>query len=384
MQMGSRDVKESTVSQTPAVYDCAHIKSMSLEFGSMPCPLKCSYCYGNGSYHQPLSFRKPQIPLSVDEILGVLDQARELGLSGVGIIGPHEPIREPELMLLVKGIRAKGLRVTIFTKGAYFNESLARELCCYDVTLGITVHSLRPSIHDCLSGVVGTHAKMMRGLRLLLKAGYNKKPGKLLIQSVIVRQNLSDLMDVWRWARKNKFTPFFERLTIQGRARECARELIVAPEILEDLFTNIAEIDEKEYGHKWTPHPPWVGMNCQRHRDSCHMTHDGYIQPCTGVDIPVGNVRDADLARILRNSTIIKNLRNIRETIKRACKNCTLRMDCYGCRGHAYQLTGDYLAEDPCCWENPAVHNVKLMTAGPCSVSDDSHPNVHNGNLSPM
>lgn len=36
-------------------------------------------------------------------------------------------------------------------------------------------------------------------------------------------------------------------------------------------------------------------------------------------------------------------------TIKGPCNSCDMTDGCYGCRGAAYQLTGDYLASDPLC-----------------------------------
>ena len=123
--------------------------------------------------------------------------------------------------------------------------------------------------------------------------------------------------------------------------------------MLSSLFHKIASIDKKEYGNEWLPHPPWIGRSCDRHRNCCHMTIDGYIQPCTGLDIPIGNIRDADISTILTNSEVIQDLRNIRKSIKGFCKECNLQESCYGCRGQAYQLTGDYLASDPFCWKNP-------------------------------
>ena len=46
-------------------------------------------------------------------------------------------------------------------------------------------------------------------------------------------------------------------------------------------------------------------------------------------------------------------LRNVRSHIKGACAQCDLLPDCYGCRGLAYHVTGDFLASDPLCWRNP-------------------------------
>jgi radical SAM protein with 4Fe4S-binding SPASM domain len=76
----------------------------------------------------------------------------------------------------------------------------------------------------------------------------------------------------------------------------------------------------------------------------------GDVNPCPGVSISIGNTRDASLHDILKASKVIQELRDIRKKIKGRCATCTHNEFCYGCRGHAYQVTGDHLAEDPICW----------------------------------
>ena len=45
-------------------------------------------------------------------------------------------------------------------------------------------------------------------------------------------------------------------------------------------------------------------------------------------------------------------IKNYRTTIKGPCQSCEKKEECYGCRGAAFQMTGDYLASDPTCWRN--------------------------------
>jgi radical SAM protein with 4Fe4S-binding SPASM domain len=74
--------------------------------------------------------------------------------------------------------------------------------------------------------------------------------------------------------------------------------------------------------------------------------------PCVGVTIPLGNVREQKLAEILRDSEEMQDLKDYRGMIKGPCSACHKLEECYGCRGTAYQMTGDYLASDPTCWKN--------------------------------
>jgi radical SAM protein with 4Fe4S-binding SPASM domain len=87
-----------------------------------------------------------------------------------------------------------------------------------------------------------------------------------------------------------------------------------------------------------------------RHQVSCVVTASGHVMPCVGVTISLGNIREQSLAEILQQSPVIRDLKNYRQTIKGACASCDQAEVCYGCRGAAYQLTGDYLASDPTCW----------------------------------
>jgi predicted hotdog family 3-hydroxylacyl-ACP dehydratase len=49
---------------------------------------------------------------------------------------------------------------------------------------------------------------------------------------------------------------------------------------------------------------------------------------------------------------VVQDLKNYKEMIKGPCGECEKLDECYGCRGTAFQMTGDYLASDPLCWNN--------------------------------
>jgi radical SAM protein with 4Fe4S-binding SPASM domain len=76
------------------------------------------------------------------------------------------------------------------------------------------------------------------------------------------------------------------------------------------------------------------------------------VQSCVGITIPIGNVRQQRLKDILRDSEVVQDLKSFKEMIKGPCGECSKYEECYGCRGTAFQLTGDYLASDPLCWKN--------------------------------
>ncbi len=92
-----------------------------------------------------------------------------------------------------------------------------------------------------------------------------------------------------------------------------------------------------------------TGRGCMRHLYSCVVSMHGWVYPCVGVLLPLGNVHDESLRDILRQSEVIENLASYRELIKGPCRDCPDAQECYGCRGAAFIATGDYLAPDPTC-----------------------------------
>lgn len=92
-----------------------------------------------------------------------------------------------------------------------------------------------------------------------------------------------------------------------------------------------------------------TGQGCMRHLYSCVVSMHGWVYPCVGMLLPLGDVHDESLRDILRLSEVIENLADYRKLIKGPCRNCPDAQDCYGCRGAALLATGDYLAPDPTC-----------------------------------
>lgn len=91
---------------------------------------------------------------------------------------------------------------------------------------------------------------------------------------------------------------------------------------------------------------------CTRHRFSCVVTSYGYVLPCPGLHIPLGNILNQKLSDILKDSEILCDLKDGASRIKGPCRTCEKARKCCGCRGRAYLATGDYLASDLMCIKN--------------------------------
>lgn len=317
--------------------------SLELEL-SRVCDLRCIYCYAASGVALANE-------LTLGEIYSIIDQAVALGAKKIIVLGGGEPLVYPHLFKVLQYIRDKDLITDLFTNGQTLSADIAQRLFELKVGVVLKMNSRDPEVQDFLGGRKGTLEAIEKGLLALRDAGYPSEECSLGIETIICRQNYDELPGLWRWARHEGISPYVEAMTMQGRANE-HKELEVSPAEIKTLFEELARIDRDEFLCNWEPHPPLAASHCARHEYSCTVTSVGDVQPCPGVNVAVGNIRENSLADVLHESPVISDLRDIRNNIKGQCRECDNLDHCYGCRGHAYHVTGDYLAEDPLCWLN--------------------------------
>ena len=316
--------------------------SMEMEF-SLRCNFRCPYCYVP---HE--NYYKDELTLA--EIRKTILQAKALGAVKIIVLG-GEPSIYPHTLEVMRFIYSQGLQTEMFTNGTGITAELAAQLHALGTRVVLKMNSFDKALQNRLSGHPGAFRIIQTAFQLLKEAGYPSRDHFLAVSSIICRQNIDELPRMWQWLREQGIAPYFEIITPQANAKQNAW-LEVDPLTLQDFFTRICEIDRKRFGQVWEAQPPLVGNKCMRHQFSCLVTSKGDVTPCVGVTLPMGNIRKKPLKEILADSQILKDLKDYRHTIKGPCRTCDKAEECYGCRGAAYQVTGDYLASDPLCWCN--------------------------------
>ncbi len=316
--------------------------SMEVEL-SLRCNFRCPYCYVPS---------KDQLKneLTREEICDVISQAHELGARKIILLG-GEPMLYPYLFEVIEHIRSLGMAVDMFTNGFGITTGIAEKLFAYKVNVALKMNTFIEDLQDTLTGHKGSYTVIQDALKNLRSAGYPSRDPFLAVTTIICQQNIDELRDLWCWLRNQNILPYFEVITPQGNAVD-NKWLEADINDIEALFRDLQKIDADQYGIQWDVQPPLVASKCLRHRFSCVVTSTGNIMPCVGVYIPLGNIREQPLQSILEDSEVLEKLRNHPQTIKGPCSRCEKIEECYGCRGAAFNLTGDYLQSDPLCWKN--------------------------------
>jgi len=316
--------------------------SVEIEF-STRCNFVCPYCY---SQKHLISDKE----ITQDEIKDSIVQAKNLGARKIIILG-GEPLLYPDILNIINFINGLDLEIEMFTNGSKITNEMAKKLFAYGVNVVLKMNSFKEETQDLLTGVNGSFWLIKDALNNLKQAGYPSKNRYLAVSTIICNNNIDELLEMWVWLRNQNITPYFEMITPQGRFNK-NQWLAVDSDRIHKLFQRIAAIDSNQYGYQWDPQPPLVGNKCFRHQYSCFINSLGEVLPCVGITIALGNIREKSLSEILNNSEIIDDLKNYKQMIKGPCRECHKLDECYGCRGAAYQATGDYLASDPFCWNN--------------------------------
>jgi radical SAM protein with 4Fe4S-binding SPASM domain len=331
-------VRVFTEEEIKAAREQGRLLSLDLEL-TKKCNLKCIYCYADGG--------KPNADeLTLGEIYRTLDEAKNLGAKKVTFTG-GEPLIHEYFFNIAEYAYEAGLKISLYTNGTLIDSRAAKKIAELEIFPCVKLDAISASIQDTLAGVEGAFERIMRGINNLMKVGY---ANQININTVICKVNIENLPELWAWARKNNIQPSFLRLGPKGRAR--GSNLAVKTSELKELFERLSKID-KQFGEDWEPTTPFCGGGCTKQYISCYVSSQGFVQPCTGVDIHAGNIREESLERILGSSEVFKIARSMEKYIKGACSTCEHLNKCYGCRGLAFYVSGDFTEADPFCWNNP-------------------------------
>jgi pyrroloquinoline quinone biosynthesis protein E len=329
------------------------------------CPLHCPYC------SNPVELTTRDAELSTQDWLGVLSQARELGVLQVHLSG-GEPLARPDLPELVTHASGLGCYVNLVTSG-----------------LGLTAARLddlagRGLAHVQLSaqGATRARADLLAGAkafdRKLAAAAAVKASGLPLTLNVVLhRQNHDQLAGIielaermgadrlelantqyYGWALRNRaaLMPTREQL---AAAEPVVRAAVARLRSTMEIVYVVADYYEP------FPKPCMHGWGARQ----LTVAPDGTVLPCPAASaisaLSLSNVRDTPLAEIWYGSESFNAYRG-EEWMREPCRTCDRRtLDFGGCRCQAFLLTGDAAAADPVCSRSPHRDVVDLVLAAP-------------------
>jgi radical SAM protein len=361
------------------------------------CDLACKHCRAAA---QPIAHPDQ---LSTEEGKRVIDQIAEMKIP-IFVFTGGDPLKRPDVYELIRYAAEKGVKVAVtpsatplLTREAIFKMKEAGV-----ARLGISLDGSCPEIHDKFRGLPGAWARTIQAIEWAGEAGL-----PIQVHSTISRHNAHDL---------DNLCSLFEKLAIVmwnvfflvpvGRGQLAD---LLSGEEFEQVFGKIYELshrvnfqiktteamhyrryllqhnlEEKRMGHghpaaavqesgapadrsssvvrEYEPGAPQADAHTRTHtwatrrvndgKGFMFISHVGNVYPSGFLPIHAGNVRETPLAQIYREAPIFKSLRDTSQ-LEGKCGACEYKEICGGSRARAYALSGDPLAQEPCCIYQP-------------------------------
>ena len=359
----------------------AHGASRSgLDFDSAPfiaiwettqaCDLSCKHCRACA---QP---ERDSGELTTAEAKALMNRLREFGPI-VFVFSGGDCFKRPDIVELVEHGANLGLRMGITpATTSLATTELMIELKRVGLTrLAISLDGSNAAIHDEFRQVQGSFDHGLRILREAQEVGLTTQ-----VNTVIRKANIDD-MDAMTTLMTTLGVVFWEVFFLVPMGRAKADDVASAEEF-EAVFNQLYDLSKTApFDIKATAAPQYSRVVMQRKRAESDedvtevmtrgmhysqldgigrarnvndgdgfvfISHTGDVMPSGFLPLKCGNIRDADIIDIYRNSAVFKQLRD-RTLLKGKCGTCGYRGSCGGSRARAYAMTGDYLAAEPFC-----------------------------------
>jgi len=365
------------------------------------CDLACKHCRAAA---QPIAHPDQ---LSTEEGKGLIDQIANMHVP-IFIFTGGDPLKRPDLYELIRYGAEKNVKIAVtpsatplLTRDAIFKMKEAGV-----VRLGISLDGSCPEIHDAFRGLPGAWARTIQAIEWANEAGL-----PIQVHTTISRHNAHDLDNLCALFERQKivmWNVFFLVPVGRGQLND-----LLSGEEFEQVFGKIYELshrvsfqiktteamhyrryllqhnlEERKMGHGHGGHPHaaaaaesgapadrsssvgweyepgapqadaqsrtrgWATRRVNDGKGFMFISHIGNVYPSGFLPIHAGNIRETPLGDIYRNAPIFKALRDT-SRLEGKCGACEYKEICGGSRARAYALTGDPLAQEPCCIYQP-------------------------------
>jgi radical SAM protein with 4Fe4S-binding SPASM domain len=330
------------------------------------CNLNCVHCHTTGG-----APRSDELTTAEGkDLLNELTQVKNFRM--MAFTG-GELLMRPDLFELLAFSKSLGFMNTIATNATLIDDDIAQRMRDYGVVIAaVSLDGFTAETHDRIRGLPGSFEKAVQGMRALTRAGillhvnitamqYNVtqmerlmalvddlKTGILLIYQLVPVGRGRVIDDAVLDKDANKWLIKF--MARAQRETNAIMEPVAGPQYWPFLLKR---------AHVSGGAPLWLAEKvfhgCAAGRGFVYIKPDGAVWPCPFIELSCGNIRERSFGEIWRKSEILNQLRDRERSLKGQCGECEYRRLCGGCRGRAWAVTGDYLAEDPCCFIHDEV-----------------------------
>jgi heme b synthase len=332
------------------------------------CSLACVHCR---AVAQP---NPDPRQLSTDEAFRLVDDIASFREPVILILTGGDPLKREDIFAVAERASRAGLRVVMSPSGTNVTPAIVRRLKEVGVQrISVSLDGSTPELHDGFRQVPGAFAEATQSLAYAREGGL-----PFQINTTVTRHNRHDLTNMLRLAVElGAVTWDVFMLVPTGRGTV---QMEITPDEYEETLHFVYGVSrtapiqvkmtcaphykriqlqerkrEAPHGERGPgrPHPAHgFSRGCMAGFGFCFVSHIGEVGGCGYLPLLAGNVRQASLVEIYRESPLFKSIRDF-NLLQGRCGICEYRALCGGCRARALGATGNYLEEEPFCTYQP-------------------------------
>ena len=292
------------------------------------CDNKCLHCYTGGP--------RETEELTTREWTAVLDKLLKVGIPHVVFTG-GEPTLRNDLPELIAHTQEVGLVSGLITNGRRLrDERYFRSLVDAGLDhVQVTLESHSPEVHDRITGVKGSWAETVQGLKNAVAS-----PVYTLTNTTLNQYNVKDILETIDFLHSLGLKQLAcNSLIYSGKAPEVAEHFALDEASLEPILTQVRD-HARRLGMEliWYTPTEYCVLNplqlelgiksCSACRISMCIEPDGTVIPCQSYFTSLGNILKDGWEKIWMNPLCLK-LRN-REYVPEKCRDCPSLNICGG------------------------------------------------------
>jgi AdoMet-dependent heme synthase len=317
------------------------------------CNKSCRHCYQTDHLSTELPLDQLKLILH-----GMDDALTKWGLSGsLSLTGGEPFVRRAELFALMHVIDEleSFTYYDILSNGSLISSDDVMELSVLRKLrrVQLSLEGATRSTNDLMRGC-GTFEETLDAIRLLKHGGLT-----VGVMTTLSRLNSGEVPDLISMLDELGVDTFaMERLIPEGSGTELRDQLLLPCE-LRDLYSQVYDLARSTRHlrvllHRpllvlTAPNDPTVGALCSVGNNALTVMPDGTVYPCRRLPIPIGNALVDGFFSIWYGSEVLWRIRDPGNYAVK-CRGCQFFAACRGCRAMAHFSSGDYMGDDPQCW----------------------------------
>ena len=300
----------------------------------------------------------------------LIGQLAELGhrqsLMPILVFSGGEPLCRNDIFELISYSKSLGITPALATNGTLIDADTAQKIVDSGIArVAVSLDGATSEMHDKLRQLEGSFEQALAGITHL-----REKAVPFQINVTLTKHNAGQLEDVYSLAESlGASAVHIFMLVPVGCGQILAKTDMLSPQEYEQKLIEICRLDSLgrlQIKVTCGPHYERVireqGLYQNRQKNgSSHSSkgclagvgvlfvgHQGSVFPCGYLPINCGNVTRESLSDIWYKNADLARMCDS-DSLQGKCGLCGYRQICGGCRGRAYAMTGNYMAEEPFC-----------------------------------